>query len=274
MKTTGEITGTRKAETYEHTTGDGSYSIVEGGSLGQYVTDRLVFTDVTADDITLSRDGTKIIFTLANGEKVTLSTQLQRRISQIEVVQFSDGTEWDEATLRTKVFDAMKATGTVTGTNWNDRYEHSLGDGSYTIVEERFWLTGSDRLVFTDVDADDITLSRSGDDVVITLSNGETVTLSNQMANDKTKIEVVEFSDGTEWDEPTLRTKVFDAMKSTGTVAGTRMNDRYEHSLGAARTRSRKKTCGPTRGGRAATGLCSPTSTPTTQRSQGTGTTS
>ena len=239
MKSTGAVLGTAMGDTYEHALGDGSYTITEIRDWWEEHPDRLKFTDVDPDDVTLSRSGDDVVLTLSNNESVTLKGQMadtNDTYAFIEHIEFSDGTVWTAAELRTRVFDAMKSTGAVLGTAMSDTYEHALGDGSYTITEIRdWWEEHPDRLKFTDVEPDDVTLSRSGDDVVFTLSNDETVTLKGQMADTNDTyafIEHIEFSDGTVWTAAQLRTKVFDAMKSTGGVLGTAMDDSYEHALG------------------------------------------
>ena len=233
MKSTGAMAGTPMADSYTHALGDGSYAITERDDRWAQHPDRLTFTDVNPDQVSLSRDGDSVVITLSNGERVTLVNQMAESYAFIEHIVFADGTEWTAAELRTHVFDGMKSTGAVAGTPMADNYTHALGDGSYSITErDDRWAQHPDRLTFSDVNPDQVSFSRDGDSVVITLSNGERVTLVNQMADSYAFIERIVFADGTEWTAAELRTHVFDGMKSTGAVAGTPMADSYTHALG------------------------------------------
>ena len=81
--------------------------------------------------------------------------------------------------------------------------------------------------MFTDVDADDATISRNGDDIVITLSNGETVTLANQLSSDNILVEFIEFRDGEEWNTTDIIAKVLESAGTadSDTIEGFNTND-------------------------------------------------
>ena len=173
-----------------------------------------------------------MVFTLSNGETVTLVDTLGHYRYEIEEVAFADGTVWSPADLRARLMADMKATGAVVGTENADTYRHALGDGSYTITDETTTGRNVDRLEFTDVNPGDVTLSRDGDDVVFTLSNGETVTLVDTLDHYRYEIEEVAFADGTVWSPADLRARLMADMKATGAVVGTENADTYRHALG------------------------------------------
>ena len=229
MKATGAVVGTKYAETYSHALGDGSYTISDDDRDGNI--DRLVFSNVNPADVTLSRSGNNVIFTLSNDETITLVDQLRDDRYQIERIDFADETEWTPADLRSQLMSAMKATGAVVGTKYAETYSHALGDGSYTISDDD--RDGNiDRLVFSNVNPADVTLSRSGNNVIFTLSNGETITLVDQLRDDRYQIERIDFADETEWTPADLRSQLMSAMKATGAVVGTKYAETYSHALG------------------------------------------
>ena len=228
-------TGTESGEAYTHMLGDGSYTITDYDYLANNGTDTLTFTDVNADQVTVSRSGNDLIFTLSNGEQVTLARQLDNdRYHSIESVSFADGITLDQAALRDRLMDEMQAIGEVVGTANTEAYTHALGDGSYTIKDYDYLANdGTDRLTFTDVNADEVTISRSGNDLIFTLSNGEQVTVLNQLDGDHYHaIEEVVFADGTTLTQSELRDRLVSDMKAGGTVVGTENAEAYTHALG------------------------------------------
>ena len=229
MKASGAVIGTEHAETYRHTLGDGSYTITDR-DYSQNV-DRLIFSDVNPDQVTLSRNGDDLVLTLSNGESVTLVEQLDHPRDFIEQVEFADGTVWTPDDMRNRMVSDMKSTGAVVGTSYAETYRHALGDGSYTITD-RDYSQNVDRLIFSDVNPDQVTLSRNGDDLVLTLSNGESVTLVEQLDHPRDFIEQVEFADGTVWTPDDMRNRMVSDMKSTGAVVGTSYAETYRHALG------------------------------------------
>ena len=82
---------------------------------------------------------------------------------------------------------------TLDGGKDADEYRYSLGDGNDLIKDQSFG-TEQDRLVFGDLNVEDAVFTQNaGEDLVITLTNGETITVKDHfdgMAND---IEQIEF---------------------------------------------------------------------------------
>jgi Ca2+-binding RTX toxin-like protein/predicted Fe-Mo cluster-binding NifX family protein len=228
-------TGTESSEAYTHTLGDGSYTITDYDYLSNNGTDTLTFTDVNADQVSISRSGNDLIFALQNGEQVTLSRQLDDdRYYSIESVSFADGTTLDQAALRDRLMDEMKVIGEVIGTANSEAYTHALGDGSYTIKDYDYLANdGTDTLTFTDVNADQVTVGRSSNDLIFTLSNGERVTVLNLLDEDRYHaIEEVVFADGITLTQAELRDRLVSDMKSDGIVIGTENAEAYTHALG------------------------------------------
>ncbi|WP_420862958.1 calcium-binding protein [Algirhabdus cladophorae] len=231
QKAEGIVFGSENDETFTHTMGDGSYVISEYDRfLGN---DVLYFTDAEKSDLTLSRFGNDLIVTLSNGDVITILGQLDEdERKSIDQFQFSDFSSWSREQIRNELMSDMKATGAVVGTELNERYLHFSGDGSYTISDyDRF--QGEDRLVFMDVEADDMLVSRNGNDLILNLTNGESITILGQLNSDgRRTIENFEFSDFSSATAAEMAARLTEDMQEAGLVVGTTANDVYTHALG------------------------------------------
>ena len=101
----------------------------------------------------------------------------------------------------------QKATGSVVGTENDEHYVHSLGDGSYNITDYDYY-SGNDTFQFVDVDSTDVTVQRllsDPSDVVITLANSEQITFLDQLhSSNDYGIETFEFADDVIWNRSDL----------------------------------------------------------------------
>ncbi|MEJ2743973.1 MAG: calcium-binding protein, partial [Gammaproteobacteria bacterium] len=244
----GFASGTGDADTYVHHVGDGSYAIFDLGMPD--VMDRLVFADLNVDDVTLSAMDNDLVMGLSSGETIRLINVLDFGYSLIESVEFADGTTLSAWDLGQKMVADMVATGYVQGSPFRDTFYHTSGDGSYTISDGRPVTTpyvffdypgsGDERLIFTDLNETDLSLSRQGNDVILSLSSGEQIRLENQVyhffddgsGNDAYGIDAVEFADGTVWDANMLLDKLLYKMAAQGYVEETDGNDYLVHHAG------------------------------------------
>ena len=134
-----------------------------------------MFTDVASDEVTLTRSGEHLNITLANGEVISVQSQLNLDgRDRIEEFVFTDQTV-THTEMRLRLVSDLKAAGAVVGTSLQETYFHTLGDGSYTLKDYDYRKDDVDRLVFTDVASDEVTLTRSGEHLNITLANGEVI---------------------------------------------------------------------------------------------------
>ena len=86
------------------------------------------------------------------------------------------------------------------GGDGSDTYEYSLGDGSDVIVETGNSL-GIDNLNFSDLNSTDISWSRTGDDLILTIkATGDKITVQDQFASNQHGIENIHFADDQAWD--------------------------------------------------------------------------
>jgi len=104
----------------------------------------------------------------------------------------------DAQTIRDKSVSDMKATGAVIGSEHAETYTHTVGDGSYTITDRSYVSAAVDTFVFTDVNAADVTFTQNaGQDLVMTLTDGEEITVVDHFRNNQWDMEEFAFADGT-----------------------------------------------------------------------------
>lgn len=235
MKELGMVIGTENVEAYVHTAGDGSYVISDFDSGVHGGSDTLTFTDFNFEDITLSRSANNLVVALPNGEILTIVNQLDGgRTSSIETFAFADGMTLDQSEIRDRLVSDLKASGFVTGTENVEQYVHTSGDGSYVITDfDTGAHGGDDHLRFTDVSFEDVTLSRSADDLIISLPNGEQVTIANQLSLSSSNfVELFSFADGRTLSSADIRNELVESLQDQGVVVGTENVENYVHSLG------------------------------------------
>ncbi len=95
---------------------------------------------------------------------------------------------------------------TLVGLGGDDSYTYGYGDGHDTI-DENSATGGADKLIFTDVDVNGLTVTLSGNDVVLTIAESSTgagdagsiVLLNSVTTNGQTGVEQIQFADGTVW---------------------------------------------------------------------------
>ncbi|WP_302479642.1 calcium-binding protein, partial [Ruegeria arenilitoris] len=246
------LIGGTGADTYIYSLGDGSDTIKDYSTRSE--DDRLVFTDVNADDVSFSQNsGKDLIITLSNGDTVTVTDHFDGGWENMELIEFADGTVLNLAEITAKAISDQNGDGddVVLGSNYDDTfhggvgndtlkggagsdtYIYSLGNGNDTINDNSS--NGTDRLIFTDVNADDVTFSQNaGKDLVITLSNGETVTITDHFDNSKEQVELIEFADGTVLDLAGITAKSIDDQNGDGddVVLGSNYDDTFYGGVG------------------------------------------
>ena len=84
------------------------------------------------------------------------------------------------------------------GSVGDDIYHYNIGDGSDLIFENSN--SGVDKIKFgNDIDKDNINIKQNGNDLIINFNNSEgSLTIINQFENSESKIEKLEFADGSE----------------------------------------------------------------------------
>ncbi len=248
-------------DTFIYASGDGNDLIFDGSHLRTEV-DTLVLTDLTAEDVRLSRNGIDLLITdLRTGQAITnegFFWNWDTTGQGIDVIQFADGTTWDRVQMRANAWvwgsaarDSLKAEYTYDnvfvggtgddilqsasvrgaanggGANGNDRFIYRLGDGNDLIFDGSHSLAERDRLVLYDINPEDVRLSISGIDILLKiLPTGHQIVDEGAMWSRNTVgqgLDEIEFENGVIWNRETIR---YWAQEGSAFYAGTSSNDR------------------------------------------------
>ena len=93
----------------------------------------------------------------------------------------------------------------------SDTFIWAAGDGHDRLVADNYDHTGTDVLVLTGLNPDDVMLSRAGASMIVTIkSTGETFSVDSQFYADALStygygVEIIRFANGTEWDETRIQ---------------------------------------------------------------------
>lgn len=99
QKSSGNVRGSGLEENYEHSSTDGTYSVIDF-TYSSLPDDRFVFTDVTASDLTFTQaSNDDLIIEFNDGNTVTIVDQFRSWQYGIEEFEFSDGTVLDADSL-------------------------------------------------------------------------------------------------------------------------------------------------------------------------------
>ena len=90
------------------------------------------------------------------------------------------------------------------GSAGDDTYIYAKGDGNDTINNYDPTANNQDTLRFTDINADDVKVSRSSNDLELTIAGGEVITVRHFFFSDY-ELQRVEFADGTTWNTNDLK---------------------------------------------------------------------
>ncbi|MEM7701534.1 MAG: calcium-binding protein [Pseudomonadota bacterium] len=261
------LSGGDGSDTYVYNRGDGEDSISEG--INGSVSDNLLLADILPGEVTFERSGTNVTIVIAesapgagDGGRVTLLDNLDERYGNgVDKVTFGDGTVFTQGDIRRELTASASTDGddTITGTGasetlfgglgddyiygagGNDTYLYKRGDGNDTI-EERNNVSAGDQLVFEDIDPASVSLTRSGNDAVLTIAesapgagDGGQLTLLNTINGSYGGgINSIVFEDGTVWSQNDLRVRYLAESSTDGddSITGFRYGDTIEAGLG------------------------------------------
>ena len=213
--------------TYVYSSADGDDVIADPSDLSN-----LVFSDIDASGVTLSRDGSSNDLTItvnSTGNTITVQGQFSYwNNGALQSLTFADGTVWTAAQVQQMLLNQESAapSGSVYGYDFgsgpNDEtlvagpgnkyldglggkatYVYSSSDGDDVIADPG----DSSNLVFSDIDASDVKLSSDGNDLAIAVnSTGKTITVQGELSSDRSgSLEAVSFADGTVWKLPEVK---------------------------------------------------------------------
>ncbi|WP_339765226.1 calcium-binding protein, partial [uncultured Hoeflea sp.] len=246
------LDGGQGNDTYVYARGDGNDTISEIADYGG-TADQLVFTDINPGDVTLVRNGADLTIVIAEsapgagdaGSILVLGGANNTNDAGIEEFVFADGTLWTIGDVAAMLLDSTSTPGddiidgtsgedlitggagddALNGGGGSDTYIYARGDGNDTITDGQ-WDGINDRLVFSDINAADVTLLKTGTDLTINI--GESMPGAGDAGSIYIKdtlddfhesgIEKITFGDGTSWTISEVRQMVIDQ-------AGTAAND-------------------------------------------------
>lgn len=155
--------------------------------------------------------------------------------SVIVTYEISDGQGGITTTdLTIDVADNVATIVAPVGDDASDTYFHTTGNGNYTITDyDPFSNTGTDTLAFADVNSDEVTLQAVGNDLVVTLTNGEVITVTDHFGEHADyALEQISFADGITLDAQGIRDRSVADQVASGIVTGTMLGENYFHASG------------------------------------------
>ncbi len=232
------VDGRAGADSYVYTLGDGD-DVITDVDYRSGVVDRVLLHGLTPSQVTVGRsnNGNDLVLGMPDGGSVTVKNQFRNAYNGIEQVVFDDGTTWSRADIRVRYLAAVSTTGDDTITGFGgadvitggtgddvidgkagaDSYVYTLGDGDDTITDLDYSSGVVDRLVLHGITPSQVTVGRSGNgnDLVLTMPDGGSVTVKNQFRNAYNGIEQVVFDDGTTWSRADIRVRYLATVSTT-----------------------------------------------------------
>ena len=222
------LRGNGGGDRYVYASGDGNDRIDDSSGSTTDI-DTLKLTDLTAADVTFSRIGGDLqILVNGTGQAIKVEYQFYSQTENwgIEKVEFSDNTQMDLAAINVSAwYRGGSGDDSLNGSAWretlwggfgndylsgkggDDRYVYSSGDGNDRIDDSSGSTTEIDTLKFTDLNASDITFSRVGGDLQISVNGtAQAIKVEYQFYSQTANwgIEKIEFADNTHVDLATI----------------------------------------------------------------------
>jgi len=221
---------------------------------------------VNSADVQIKRDANNLIFLMGNGETITVKNWYERTTYQLAEVRFADGTVWTQAQINNmhSVFPYTDGDDIINGYDTNDLLKGGAGndklyggDGNDILVGEAgddyleggkgndtyVWNPGDGNDTINDyksmnyytgvlkigegIDPADIQLTRSGNDLIFIMGNGETITVTDWYKSTSYQLTSVSFSDGTVWTQEQINAMrlTFTGTDGDDTITGYSTND-------------------------------------------------
>jgi len=245
------------SDSYFYASADGS-DLLDDQSASLTDVDILTLSDLNPADVMLTKVGAHVyIDIIATGYRITLEDQLWSATDKwgIEEVHFANQTVWDRAYLAANA--AIRGTSgndTLTGTagadlivaglgndtinsaGGADTIIYASGDGNDYINDDSGSTSNVDVLKFTDLNASDITLTKSGLHVVVTVTaTGHQITLDEQYKNttENWGIDQFTFANGTTWNrDQIMQNAWWNGTTGNDTMSGWALSDQINGGAG------------------------------------------
>ncbi|MDN4146078.1 calcium-binding protein [Pseudomonas tohonis] len=232
--------------TFVFARGDGS-DIIKGFSdqTASKLNTLLFAEGIRPEDVSSYRSGSSLVLTIGTDDKVTIenffySAATASSSSPVQTIRFADGTEWsiNASSGTTNVISGKAGKDFIVvadgsknnvlsgglgddvlhGSYYADTYVFNLGDGKDTVVETSTYTNVTDTLRFgDDIVASDIQVQKVGVDLVfahrngadqVTVRNWFNTTASTATAVDASRVERIEFADGSSWDVNQIQSQI------------------------------------------------------------------
>jgi Ca2+-binding RTX toxin-like protein len=222
---------------------------------------------VSVSEVTAARTGSDLVLTVAGTDSILVQNFFNQsdpgnQFNPLQQVKFSDGTIWNLNTITTKAFvgsaNADTIVGTISGDTidgragndainggfGNNTYLFGKGDGKDVLVSYSDTTFGKlNTLEFkTGVSVSDVAASRSGADLLLTISATDAITIQNffnqnNPGNQFNPLQQIKFADGTIWSLDTIVAHSLTGGTFTGTsgddiMTGTLQADHFFGGLG------------------------------------------
>lgn len=179
--------------------------------------DTVVFEDMSSTDFSVRFNAGDLLITNLHSPQDSVRIKGQTAGSfRIENFMFADGVALTARQMQDLVYAQMVTEGddliigtaaaeTFAMSNGNDRFEGRGGDDRYIREahisgDHQIFDTGNyDRLFLNGLTPDDVQLSASGENVILTLPNGSVTLVGQRRAPGDNVIEEIRFGDGTVW---------------------------------------------------------------------------
>ncbi len=155
----------------------------------------------TADQLTGAFVGNDFVLTADSGETLTIVKQAHAPLA-VQKIVFEDGTAWGQKINGSNDSDDVLSGGfgddLLVGKNGNDTYLWGRSEGSDTIKNWEADNTGYDIVDISDLTAEDVSFSKVGSDLIITINGaqvgaGETLTIESFFGTNS--VQEVKFND-------------------------------------------------------------------------------
>jgi Ca2+-binding RTX toxin-like protein len=242
------------SDTYLYGVGSGNDTIEEDG-LSTDV-DKVKLVGLNASDVTLGRTGNDLFVTInSTGEVLKVASHFSSSYVGIEQVVFADGTTWDRTTIQAEAWlrgtsgadtivgssanetlDGLGGDDTLQGGWGSDTYIYGVGSGNDTIAEDGL-SSDVDKVKLVGLNAADVTLGRTGNDLFVTInSTGEVLKVASHFSSNFVGIEQLVFADGTTWDRTAIQAAAWlRGTSGADTIVGSSANETLD-GLGGADT--------------------------------------